>query len=184
MSHRNTVFAEHPQTTRLNHALTGGLRSSSSILSPTFGNSSSTNVGWVPEIVTNNSYPKILRERNHAVIERQLLTLLGLPDEAEFGDVRPTRLALAYAFRLVNYLEDAGLDLSELDITPTDNHTIEFSLRLDRDNELSFETGNNGISGNMYIGGRRFAANAYDASTTTQHEHIIKYAKLYHQTVS
>ena len=81
------------------------------ILGSTFGSRSSTNIGWIPEIATNNSYPKILRERNHAVIERQLLALLRLPDEAEFGDVRPTRPALAYAFRLVNHLEDAGLDL-------------------------------------------------------------------------
>ena len=169
---------------QLERVSAGGLRSSNSILGSAFSSSSFTNIGWTSEIAAKNFYSKTLRERNHAVIERQLFALLRLPDEAELSDVRPTEQALAYAFRLVSYLEKADLDLSELDIAPTDNRTIEFSLRRDRDNELSFETGSNGISGNMYIGGRRFAANAYDEKTTTQESHIIKYAKLYRQTIN
>ena len=182
MSHRNTVYAEHPQIMRLERVSVDGLRSSGSVSNSSLGNSFSARMSWMSGIATNSSYTQLRRKRNHDLVERQLLAFWQLPYEAESGDIRPTKLALAYAFMLVSYLEKADLDLSELDIAPTDNRTIEFSLRRDRYNELSFETGSNGISGNMYIHGGRFAANTYDESTTTQQDHIIEHVRQFRQT--
>lgn len=183
MSNRSIVFSEQPETARLHLDTASRLKKSDSILSSTLGNSFSTRIDWISQAATNGSCPQVLRERNHALVERRLLALAKLPDEVDSGDIRPTKLALAHAFRLVDYLEKAGLDLAEMQIVPTDNHTIEFSLRRDRDNELSFETGNNGITGNMYIQGRRIAANAFHVPMTQQ-EHIITFAGQYRQTVN
>ena len=105
-----------------------------------------------------------------------LLALARLPvsgDGSDDGDARPSDAALAYAFQLVEWLREAGIALNELMITPTDNHTIEVSYRVDRDNELSFETGANGISGNMYVQGDRIAVSEYTDRGITLRRHII-----------
>ena len=104
-----------------------------------------------------------------------LLALARLPsdDGSDEGDARPSDAALAYAFQLVEWLREAGIVLNDLMITPTDNHTIEVSYRVDRDNELSFETGANGISGNMYVQGDRIAVSEYTDRDITLRRHII-----------
>ena len=102
-----------------------------------------------------------------------LLALARLPVSSDGSDARPSDAALAYAFQLVEWLRETGIALNDLMITPTDNHTIEVSYRVDRDNELSFETGANGISGNMYVQGDRIAVSEYTDRGITLRRHII-----------
>ncbi|MCI1219647.1 MAG: hypothetical protein LKF99_03810 [Bifidobacterium sp.] len=116
-------------------------------------------------------------QRTHGLIESRLLDIARPPEAGEYEDTRPTKKALAYGFELVRYLEEAGLDLTDLQIWPTDNRTIEFSLRRDSDNEISFETGTNGISGNVYIRGERYGSRA--ACPDDQKKSIVALARRY-----
>jgi hypothetical protein len=143
-------------------------------------------VGYETERATsfgrrNASIVDTVRQRTHRQIESLLLDIAKIPElsEHEYEDIRPTKKALAYGFELVRYLEEADLDLTDLQIWPTDNRTIEFSLRKDSENELSFETGTNGISGNVYINGRRYNSRA--DCQRNQKRSIISLARRYGQ---
>ncbi|PLS29956.1 hypothetical protein Uis1B_2224 [Bifidobacterium margollesii] len=105
--------------------------------------------------VRNREYSSMVRSKAWDRIEKTLIDIGRLPEDFDGdGALKPFSQSVSNAFLLAGYLRDSGLDLTDLMIWPTDNGTVEFSLRRDRNNELSFETGTDGISGLICLSGR------------------------------
>lgn len=84
---------------------------------------------------------------NQSVIEVSLREMKKLD-----VDERPVNEAFKYANQLEKILKQT-VRIDNIQVWPTNNCTIEFGLRIDKDNQFVLETGKSGITGFITING-------------------------------
>ncbi|WP_346428306.1 HD domain-containing protein [Bifidobacterium sp. SO1] len=102
---------------------------------------------------------------------RELSTLKDGYDGAD--SYAPVREAVLSGYDLLAILKKSGVDFTDMAMYPTGYGTIEYHLRQDKDNEIIFETGIDGISALAYIHGKQTKIPANDPDAKAKIEQTL-----------
>ncbi|RBP97204.1 hypothetical protein CRD60_08010 [Bifidobacterium aemilianum] len=92
-------------------------------------------------------------------MDNAVIECAELPEEE-----RPSAMAFSYTTHLLDLLEET-VALDHLELWPTDNCTIMFSIRHNKDNQFILESGSDGISGVIKVSGKSELIRKVDASS-------------------